>query len=214
MSSISPKRMCNSVRVLCLLHLPSWFATMVIWAFVCSLSNTNLPHDLNALAYMIFLFPQGAFIPESTATLDCDERGAYRTMKSCAVRLVFSTICSSGGLWTLYMSCATLSLASIMCLALIPTIILVWSVKKLCNLWRLVFYDIKDYCQDRSDLKWGITKWIVSKWRKLSSLLHLRDRCSMKWEFVIEVGFKALSWALTWALIYFAIYITIWDKQA
>ncbi len=204
--------MCDSVSTFYVLTIVFFsYAEGFLFGLVSTWLNPDFNHDLNCLIYGMFLITQ-LIMAFSVAAIDFDRRGAYRAMKSCAVRLVFSIICASGCLWTLYMSCATLSLASIMCLALIPAIILVWSVRKLCNLWQLVFSDIKDYCQDRSDLKWGITKWIVSKWRKLSSLLHLRDRCSMKWEFVIEVGFKALSWVLIWALIYFAIYITIWDK--
>ena len=203
MSAISPKRLCDSVSVFYHLHI----LFMLISALAVDWLTPDFNDNPNRPAYQMFLFPQFFVILTVIATLYCDMRGAYRAMKSCAVRLVFSIICSSGCLGVLYMSGATLSLASLICLALIPAIILVWSVRKLCNLWQLVFSDIKDYCQDRPDLKWGVTKWILRKWRKFSSMLHLRDRCSMKWEFVIEVGFKALSWVLIWALIYFAIYI-------
>ncbi len=206
MSYSAPQRLCDSVWALCLLHYTLAVASMGISQIVCGISNIDFNHDLKAIAYMLFLLPQCTSI-FTVSNCDIKGRGTYRAMKSCAVRLAFSIICTSGCLGALSMSCTTLSFASIMCLALIPAIILVWSIRKLCKLWRLVFYDIKDCAQDRADFKWGVTKWILRKWRKLSSLLHLRDRCSMKWEFVIEVGFKSLSWVLIWALIYFAIYM-------
>lgn len=207
MSDSAPKRLFDTVSAFNALTITMLsYAEGILLESVLIWLNPDFNYDLNCLIYGLFLIPQ-LIMAFSLAAIDFDRRGAYRTMKSCAVRLVFSTICSSGSLWVLYMSNATLSLASIMLLTLSPATTLAWNVRKLCNLWQLVFSDIKDYCQDRPDLKWGVTKWIVSKWRKLSSLLRLRDRCSMKWEFVIEVSFKALSWVLIWALIYFAIYI-------